>query len=201
MLFTNGVSVQNPDHRRGSIVLSESQDSPVHASFEGRKVGRKKTPPVAELEASEASDSSAPMPSRGVRSRYKKVPARLAALRIQDDMQPNAVVEPSTPSPNNLAPDSMDFDVASTPKAATFDINGGTPIPPRSRSPRRLRKISTEGRDVRTRKISSEGRARKTSSEDRRVTDSGAEEGDDEGYDDLLSAYESEDGFRKDNRK
>ncbi|KZT26280.1 hypothetical protein NEOLEDRAFT_1132315 [Neolentinus lepideus HHB14362 ss-1] len=201
MLFTTGVSVQNPDHQRGSVVLSESQDSPVHASFEGRKVGRKKTPPVAELEASEASDSSAPAPSRGVRSRYKKVPARLAALRIQDDMQPNAVVEPSTPSPNNLAPDSMDLDVASTPKAATFDINVGTPIPPRSRSPRRLRKISTEGRDVRTRKISSEGRARKTSSEDRRVTDSGAEEGDDEGYDDLLSAYESEDGFRKDNRK
>ncbi|TFK54967.1 hypothetical protein OE88DRAFT_1653553 [Heliocybe sulcata] len=201
MLFSKGISIEDPDHPRGSVVLGESQDSPVDAPFEGAKVSRQTTPPMAESDASEASDSPARTPSRSARTRYRKVPTRLAALRIQDDMQPNAVVEPPTPSPNSLIPEAVEYDMASTPKAATFDISGSPAVASRPRSPRRVRKISTEGRDVRARKISSEGRVRKTSSEGRRVTDSGAEEGDDEGYDDFLSAYESEDGIEKDRRE
>ena len=70
---------------------------------------------------------------------------------------------------------------------------------------RRVRKVSGgEGESpIRTRKISTEGRTRKISSESRRKVsaeratnhkrESAAVEGDDEGYNDLLSAYESED--------
>ncbi|KAI0054000.1 hypothetical protein FA95DRAFT_1600501 [Auriscalpium vulgare] len=62
------------------------------------------------------------------------------------------------------------------------------------RADARVRKTSTDGQEVRPRKISTGGqsdRVRRKISDARR--DSAAEEGDDEGYDDLLSAYESED--------
>jgi len=49
----------------------------------------------------------------------------------------------------------------------------------------RVRKISSSGHSPRTRKVS-EGRSAKR-------VESAPEEGDDEGYDELLSAYESED--------
>ena len=57
------------------------------------------------------------------------------------------------------------------------------------------RKLSTEGNEPRPRKISSGSRTRKTSAT-RKHRESAAEEGDDEGYDDLLSAYESEEGSK-----
>ncbi|TFY56460.1 hypothetical protein EVG20_g8917 [Dentipellis fragilis] len=51
----------------------------------------------------------------------------------------------------------------------------------------RLRKVSTDVYSTRSRKVSTDNRDHK------RIRDSAAEEGDDEGYDELLSAYESED--------
>ncbi|TFK29830.1 hypothetical protein FA15DRAFT_751981 [Coprinopsis marcescibilis] len=106
-----------------------------------------------------------------------------------------------------------EIEVASTPKASSFDASdtdtgdAGPPVSPRARR----RKVSTsENRDrstarrpshdeqePRVRKISN-ARTRKTSNENREVKrsyrrESEAEEGDDEGYDELLSAYESED--------
>ncbi|KAI0062331.1 hypothetical protein BV25DRAFT_672799 [Artomyces pyxidatus] len=63
------------------------------------------------------------------------------------------------------------------------------------RADSRSRKISTEGQEGRVRKVSADGhsvRSRKTSM----TRESAAEEGDDEGYDELLSAYESEDSAK-----
>jgi hypothetical protein len=65
-----------------------------------------------------------------------------------------------------------------------------------------LRKNDTDGHEVRTRNNPVEGppRIRTVSGEGkeaaRRTRESAAIEGDDEGYDDLLSAYESEDGSK-----
>ena len=98
--------------------------------------------------------------------------------------------------------DEHEVENATTPRANTFDEQMVTPPSPRAR---RTRKISGgEGEaPVRTRKVSNEGRTRKLSSEGRRKVsaerdtkqkrESAAVEGDDEGYNDLLSAYESED--------
>jgi len=62
----------------------------------------------------------------------------------------------------------------------------------------RSRKPSSDSHDGRFRKVSTEGigRVRKSSTEakdPKGETESAAEEGDDEGYDELLSAYDSED--------
>jgi hypothetical protein len=109
---------------------------------------------------------------------------------------------------NTLAP--PEFDNAVTPRAAAF--NGTTEQSPTSFTspispilpPIRTRKLSSEGRkaqgetsEPRARKISSSShspRTRKVSEgKSAKHTESAAEEGDDEGYDELLSAYESED--------
>jgi hypothetical protein len=62
---------------------------------------------------------------------------------------------------------------------------------------RRSGKVSTDGHEAPVRKLSAERpRLRKISTESRDVKgkrESAANEGDDEGYGDLLSAYESED--------
>jgi len=110
---------------------------------------------------------------------------------------------------NSLAPSRADdVDGVSTPRATTFDDDDEAPAPsPISpRPPRRIRKTSGESNgEVRTRKISAEGRVRKISAEGRtrkisaerdeskHTRADSAVEGDDEGYNDLLSAYESED--------
>ena len=103
-----------------------------------------------------------------------------------------------------------EIEVVSTPRESRFE--SGEPVPMSrklSRSPQRKklstgelehqRKVSVDTiRDYRQRKVSSGHRPRKVSTESREIPkkkrDSSAEEGDDEGYDELLSAYESEDG-------
>ena len=68
----------------------------------------------------------------------------------------------------------------------------------------RVRKLSSEGQPVRARKISADGRVirpRKVSNESREnKRESRAVEGDDEGYDDLLSAYSESEGNGPDTR-
>ncbi|KAH9484248.1 TBC domain-containing protein [Psilocybe cubensis] len=152
-----------------------------------------------------ANSTSAGVPVRAPRVRSKRYP-RPANLQIQDDKSPRYAAEQKTPSPSTLKVEwPGEYENVATPRATSFDSDDAPGIP---KSPRRSRKISTgDGerprklstdtyREERPRKLSS-GRTRKVSTESREVPrarrESAAEEGDDEGYDELLSAYESED--------
>ncbi|KAJ4000088.1 regulator of Vps4 activity in the MVB pathway-domain-containing protein [Lentinula boryana] len=177
-----------------------ADDLPLEPPLPSRKLARKRTPPPP----GDTSDSSVPeLPRRNNRVRTKRN-VRPPNLRLQHAVIPERV----TTSPNSLAVE-WPFDeqeLATTPRASSFsDANNSTS----PRSPRRVRKISTERRSpTRQRKTSGEGqepRLRKTSNEirTRKVSDvknhrdSAADMGDDEGYDELLSAYsESEDSSR-----
>ena len=95
---------------------------------------------------------------------------------------------------------------APTPRASDFEV--AFPSSPRSpRSPRRPRKLSGDGETkpqkissedregTRLRKVSGDGRIRKVSGgTTRHNRESSSMEADDEDYEDLLSAYESEEG-------
>ncbi|THH18480.1 hypothetical protein EW146_g2513 [Bondarzewia mesenterica] len=233
--YSNGVEVSGAESQRGSMVLTESNVRVLEPPAQARKVVRKKTPPPS-VQADDTSDSSftAYVPPRSPRVRSKRIPARPANLSIQRSDSGIHAHDPSTsdlktPSPNNLAPPEWPDDNAMTPRATKFDAardsdadhRSSSASPTSSRSPKRIRKASTDGNsEVRARKISTEGRTRKISTdghegrprkistdghstrtrkmstesrEPRRATESAAEEGDDEGYDELLSAYESED--------
>jgi hypothetical protein len=185
---------------------SEDSDTTSNELLSSKKPSRKKSigPPD-----SEDTLNSAPIGAlgRSPRLRSKRHP-RPANLQIHDTQRSRISAEQKTSSPSNLTVEWPvdDQDNVTTPKAGSFDSDdsGTTKSPRRSRkiSPNgqdRLRKNSTEFEDERrTRKISTLHRTRKVSTESRDVPkgrrESAAEEGDDEGYDDLLSAYESEDG-------
>ncbi|KAG5727626.1 TBC domain-containing protein [Termitomyces sp. T112] len=101
-----------------------------------------------------------------------------------------------------------DHEVPITLGASTFEADDSHSFttPKSSKSSRRLRKTSTETQErprntpadyheSRTRKASTGQWPQKSSNDQKDITrrrESSAEEGDDEGYDDLLSAYESE---------
>ena len=120
-------------------------------------------------------------------------------------------MEDCATSPSTLTlPEFLDnHDNTVTPRASAFyDFNedstsSASPVFP-TLPPIRTRKVSGDGRkahadtsEPRPRKISNRShspRPRKVSdSKSAKRVESGAEEGDDEGYDELLSAYESED--------
>ena len=168
--------------------------APSFADDSTPKSHRKTNASLSRLQVDDSSDSSATpqvsIPSRVSRVSSKRYPPRLANLRQRADSK-GAVID-RTPSPNTLAaPEPPEDSDATTPKAANFEVST-------SPSGRRVRKLSNEGR---TRKISNDGSThsrRKVSSERRETKhkrDSSAVEGDDEGYDELLSAYESEDSM------
>ncbi|KAG5646689.1 hypothetical protein DXG03_002679 [Asterophora parasitica] len=180
---------------------------------EPKKLVRKRTPTSPQYQPDDTSDSSlVRIPSRSPRLRSKGYTARLPNLNIPENGScPQLVVERKSSNPNTLAVEWPvdDQEVARTPRASSFHVDDVpmSTTPNSSRSLRRsrkastetqerLRKSSTDGSDTRLRKISSGQRTRKVSSEHRdvvkRATESSAEEGDDEGYDDLLSAYESD---------
>lgn len=212
---TNGiVRVTDPEQHRGSVVLEDTNYQALEPPLHARKLVRKKTPPPSQYQADDTSDSSiAGVPSRSPRARSKRYPARLTKLYIQENSRSLTVAEQQrTPSPNSLVVDwpREDQDTVMTPRASNFDVDQVPSTSPTSMRPlRRSRKVSgdgqerinkafTEGHEVRARKISTDSRTRKVSADSkeamRRTRDSAAEEGDDEGYDDLLSAYESEEG-------
>lgn len=153
-------------------------------------------------------------PSRSMRVRTRRHP-RLPNL---DVLQPEpSAEEKSADSSKNLT---IEFPLDSqentiTPKASTFGSNEHAPAPEAGRSPRRPTprkafadpecrpKASTDDVDEkRPRKLSS--RSRKVSTGNREASrnrrECAAEEGDDEGYDELLSAYESEDATNESTR-
>ncbi|KIY50972.1 hypothetical protein FISHEDRAFT_37751 [Fistulina hepatica ATCC 64428] len=162
--------------------------------------------------ASDTSNSSAsvvPVSRRSrVRSRRGNRPPN---LRLEHSPR-LPEVRPVSTSPGTLGverPDE-DADLAPTPKASSFegltDASSASPSSPdRIRRPRKLssegrRKNSGDGDSSRSRKISNgsmNSRTRKISTESkssaRKVRESAAIEGDDEGYDEFLSVYESED--------
>ncbi|KAF9053556.1 hypothetical protein BDZ89DRAFT_1107262 [Hymenopellis radicata] len=164
---------------------------PLEAPSHPRKLVRKKTPPTSQY-SGDTSDSS-------VAEAPPKIP-RPSALRLQET---NETTRPHSKSLDVPWPDE---EAIFTPKASSFEGDATSPTPPQRRklssdghvgSEHRVRKTSTERR---VRKISTESRTRKVSTEtyraSRKTRESAAEEGDDEGYDDLLSAYESEEGSK-----
>lgn len=172
---------------------------------------RRKTQPAGLEFASESEDtaSSAPLnhPNRASRVRTKRY-ARPANLQIQDIQRPRISAGMKTPSPSKLVVEwpGDENESITTPRATSFDSDNS---PGLSKSPRRPRKISSgdperpkkfgaDNSNELTNKVFNGSRTRKISAESRDMSRSRREsagvEGDDEGYDELLSAYESEDG-------
>lgn len=183
---------------------SFSEDSiPLRPPTPSKVLLRKKTPPPLRQDT-DNSDSQDWTPSRNPLVRSKRHPPKLPSLRTRDtNLRPTPVAEHKNVSPNSLAPPEWpeEQEIAMTPRAPEFGSKDPTSASPNfsSYSPRPRRKTSgdTVGR---SRKISGESVARLSRSsfhEDRESRDSAAEEGDDEGYDDILSAYESEEGSRE----
>lgn len=165
-----------PNGKADAHILSE------HASLT-RKTYRKK--PQTVLPGDTSDSSVGYVNSRAARLRSKRYTPRLSNLHIDN----TAVMEDTkASSPSNLTVPwpTEDQETAATPRASAFDSNA---LPP---SPLKSPKVKEE----RPRKISNNSRHRKLSNSNReavhRRSDSAAEDGDDEGYDDLLSAYESE---------
>lgn len=215
-------------HHRGTAVEIESQgnivgsDGQKHVNLSdirsvdlSRKKITRQTPSPSQYQQEDPSDSSAvEAQARGPRLRSKRYPARLPNLDIEDHVPRSRVTaERKLTIPNSLTVEwpAEDQDIVPTPRASSFDVDEpSSPVSSRSHRTRKIsadaqeRKLSAERQDVRIRKISTGQRTRKTSGDSKdvvkRTRDSSAEEGDDEGYDELLSAYESEEGLETPSR-
>lgn len=205
LLSQQTVRVSIPDRNRGSAEFSEPVVPPLDPAPQSKRLQKKSVSPTSPQGVEDTSDSSvaqiSPSNRTAPRLRAKRYgpQSRLSTLRLRDSGLHSPLSEQGALSPNTLAAPSFDaeIDLATTPKASAFPTSTS---PTDGRTPRRSRKISTEGQEVRTRKISGDGRTtrpRKVSTTSfHRHTESAADEGDDEGYDELLSAYESEEGSR-----
>jgi hypothetical protein len=194
-LLENG-DVSDEEHQRAGPVVLPVPDVPLEAPPQ-RKLTRKKTPNYPATQIEVASDVPMPaVPSLNPRVRSKRYPQRPTNLRTKS--RPGTMPE-KTPSPNSLAPDGPGVQEIAvlTPRAATFDASESSSTSTSPTYPhllRRSRKVSTDGQEPRVRKISTERpKIRKVSSDLKGKRESAANEGDDESYGDLLSAYESED--------
>ena len=198
-------AVSGVSSQRGSLVISEPNIRVLDAPIQARKLARKKTPPSSHVDYT--SDSSAALDAPRPRQRSRRAAYTLATIHAQKDKY----TEDSGMSNTLTLPESFDPENVVTPRASAFEqpnenstpfaFPNSPPLPPS-----RTRKLSSESRkahgdasEPRTRKTSSSShtpRTRKVSEgRSTKRVDSGAEEGDDEGYDELLSAYESEDSF------
>ena len=190
----NAIHVTEHEKRRGSVLLEGSEGQVLATMPQAKKFVRKK----ASIEAGNTTDSSvASLPARNVRVRTRRHQAQPGSLRLQAEV-PTLDATDRTPSPNALRVEwpTEDKDMNVTPKASEFDLTRQQSTSPKfTHKLPAERKLSGDGRETRVRKVSG-SQARKTSVESRETQrnsrDSAAEEGDDEGYDDLLSAYESE---------
>jgi len=194
------VRVLDIEPQRGSLDLNYmSEDNAPIRSF----LRRKTRFPVELPPEEDASDSSV----TGARIKHsQRVKARRQLPRLQTDGEGSERVMAANSSTLRLPewPHGLSTEDTPTPRASDFEV--AFPSSPRSpRSPRRPRKLSGDG-EARPRKISGESReaiSRKVSGGGMRKVSGGSirysqesssMEGDDEGYDDLLSAYESEEG-------
>jgi hypothetical protein len=200
-------AVSGANSQRGSLVISEPNIRVLEAPIQARKLARKKTPPSSHVDYTSDSSAVPDAPSRSPRQRPRRAAHTLATIHVQKDKS----TEDSGISNALTLPESFDHENVVTPRATAFQQPNENSTPsafPNSPAipPIRTRKLSSESRkahgdasEPRTRKISSSSHSPRTRkvSEGRSTkrVDSGAEEGDDEGYDELLSAYESEDSF------
>lgn len=164
---------------------------------------------VTGFTSSRPESEDAKLSIRSSRVRSKRYP-RPTNLHFQDGQKPPTATEEKTLNSSQLTVEwpRDEAEIASTPKGSRFESEQYVSMPRKlSRSPLRSKKLSTGELErqrktsmdtIRQRKVSNGHRARKISTESRETPknkrDSSAEEGDDEGYDELLSAYESEDG-------
>ena len=196
----------------------EMNAAPLELPSQSRHVVRKKTPPIPgtpdhETQLSSGSGESELSLERtplgkaapaAVKLRSKRYVPRSGNLRVRTAGVQGVALsldQQRTPSPGqqqqrNLAPEwSGEGDLATTPKVENYSGAIGEEgveegVDAVMSRPTFVRKPSKEAR---LRKMSSTGMR-----DARRTRDSsGAEEGDDEGYGDLLSAYESEEGSRE----
>ncbi|KAI0005975.1 regulator of Vps4 activity in the MVB pathway-domain-containing protein [Russula compacta] len=196
--------VSGASSQRDSILISESSIRVLEAPV-AKKLVRKKTPPPSRVDYT--SDSSVAPDVPPLPQRSKRAAQHLATIHIHKALTSDDGAISST-----LAlPEFLDnHDNSMTPRATAFhESDEQNSMSSASSSPPALpairpRKLSSESRkayvdtsEPRTRKISSSSPSPRTRkfSEGRpaKHTESAAEEGDDEGYDELLSAYESED--------
>ena len=197
------------EERRGSLTIREPERLEAHAEQPlqpSKMFARKTSFPRRVDEPDDTSDSSlAPISPRVVppppRLRSKRYGGKALNVRTGNSTSPieRSPVQQESPQFGNLgalvAPDN-ELDMIPTPRAADFSPS----IHNDRRIGQRSRKASTEEREQRPRKVSQDAnsaKARKAALEAyHRRSESAADEGDDEGYDELLSAYESEEGFR-----
>ena len=195
----NLIQVNESERQRGSVLLEDLGEQVLVTAPPPKKSLRRKTPVENSLVDNTLDPPIVRLPTRSARVRTKKNQPTNLPLQTGS----------STPDMHKVSsPDTLGVewpevqDASITPKAAEFDLNDQQSVSPKSA--KYSVKLSTEkkapadGRENRIRKVSSGQRIRKISSENREEArnsrDSAAEEGDDEGYDDLLSAYESEEG-------
>jgi len=167
---------------------------------------------IMRLASSRPESEDAELSMKASRVRSRRYP-RATNLYIQADQNPHTSAEEKTSNSSQLSVEwpRKETEIVSTPKGSRFESEEYVGMPRKvSRSPLRSKKLSTGEierprkasvdtiKDTRQRKVSNGQRHRKISTESREIPknrrDSSAEEGDDEGYDELLSAYESEDG-------
>jgi hypothetical protein len=200
------VSMEADEYQQKPTTLHNSTIFPLEPPPNPRKHTRKKTPPPNQLRTEDTSDSAIEASRSGrVRPKRHSQSQRPANLHFQDNSGlAAAIAEQKGPGSMNLQVQWPSEYESNTPKAANFSREGSSSTSPVSpRSPRRLRKVSTDGQEGRLRKSSGDGseRTRKVSASSnttrRKVRESAGIDGDDEGYDDLLSAYESEAGEAK----
>jgi hypothetical protein len=194
------VRVRDAEPQRGSLTLNDmSEDNAPIRSFLRRKT-------YSFMEPSPAEATSDPSLGGARIKHSQRVKSRRQLPQLQTGVDESGRVV--TTSPSTLRPPEWPLGVGledtPTPRASDFDVA----FPPSSpRSPRRPRKLSGDGETrprkvstgshegTRVRKFSGDGRTRKVSGGSiRHNRESTSMEGDDEGYDDLLSAYESEEG-------
>jgi hypothetical protein len=176
----------------GNDIKIASQPSLTRRNY--RKKPYHAAPPLEDT--SDSSVIASQIPARSTRLRSKRYPSRLNTQNAEETTQ---VRDPNdTDSANLTIPwPTDDHDTAVTPKASTFDRNDQpiSPIKSPGNKEERQRTVSSESR---LRKTSSNSRTRKISSNSNKeaarksIRDSVADFGDDEGYNELLSAYESE---------
>jgi hypothetical protein len=199
-------AVSGANSQRGSLVISEPNIRVLEAPVQARKLVRKKTPPPSHVDYTSDSSAALDAPPRSPRQRPKRTAHNLATIHVQKD---KFTEDSGIPNTLTLPEFLDDHDNVVTPRATAFqqlDENSASSTSPDSPvlPPIRTRKLSAESRkahgdtsEPRIRKISSSSHSSRTRkvSEGRSAkhADSAAEEGDDEGYDELLSAYESED--------
>ncbi|KAL5529219.1 hypothetical protein ACEPAG_5193 [Sanghuangporus baumii] len=205
----SSIRVANAERQRGSLVLSESGFSGLDAPPQGKRAHRKPSSPTV-MTTGDTSDSSIPSASvlsrntpRVRTKRLNGTKARPPSLRTRSPEGRGASISMSGQSPSSLAAPDLDseLDMVTTPRAQQFPSTSPTdaqsPRSPRRRKvsmegPEHRRKLSGETNVTRARKISTESRNTRTRKISDSRRDSHANDGDDEGYDELLSAYESE---------